>query len=58
MKYEEGLKEAVKGFEEYEGRVGAKLMMKSMGFAEALEPLVKEWVIKAIENTTKVVGRD
>jgi hypothetical protein len=25
MKYEEGLKEAVKGFEEYEGRVGGEI---------------------------------
>jgi len=30
--------------------LGAKLMMKLMGFAEALKPLVKEWVIKAIEE--------
>jgi hypothetical protein len=50
-----GLRRRLRVLRSMREELGAKLMVK---FAEALEPLVKEWVIKAIENTTKVVGRD
>jgi hypothetical protein len=45
-----GLRRRLRVLRSMREELGAKLMMKLMGFAEALEPLVKEWVIKAIEE--------